>query len=754
MSVSGAIVHPKFPDAVVYESVAAEKPYVQLAALDDDVIDILAQPPKLTIRGQDRRGRVSHRHYTPDYIEFHTSCFSIVEAKREAELEELAANGPDWTKDSSGDWHFLPAKTVALKMGMGFRVFNPDAFSKPYIANLDALSRIPRTPLGTSDQLLIKRAAREVSYRPRTIRELCAAISGIDGELILRAILEGKLFGETRSQLIDPNFLVYKSFEDAPSAKRNLTGTNEGFLSGGAMQRRLDAASKSEVEAAASAQSRYDERRRVGAPLNSTDYRFKARLARAESEGSMRLSAFIPDYRSRGGAGRPIATAVRSAIVTHTGKVLAQGRYTKHSKLYADFVCEANANGLDVPSLETHRRIVTSEFSGERVGFQIGGKRGFHEARARVDGKDVNPRLDIGGLHVHIDGYQADVRSVSDDGVDRGRLMLYPLVDDMSGYVLGLGAKLGSTSTLGVMSAFRDCIDRNGGLPSAIHHDWGPEFINHAIESSTARLGVSLSRRPPSAARFGGKGEMFHEQLSKFLGSLPGSTLPDQKGRAVDASKKSRATAALSIEEIVRSISEWTFEIWNKSVIGSHTRSPEELWQESIRNFPMGIVRQANCMTMLFNTSFPVAAKKADSRGSISLGTQKFTATELCNVLRSGDLPSEYRLDSKNPSILYAWTARGPIELRAQSFHESSGASPGRRLCMFADMLTSKSRAKKHQIERNVSEAQLLRRIQGPKTHPLVEMDDGSLTEESAKQARRDFSRAINANPRTFKLID
>lgn len=754
MSVSGAVVHPKFPDAVVYESVCAEKPYIQLAAISGQIVDILAQPPQLQVLAHDSVGRRSHRKYTPDFIEFDTTCFAFVEAKRQADLEKLAAESPDWAKDSAGNWHYLPAEQIADRFGMAFRVFNPDTLSKPYIANLDVLSRISLAPLNSSEQLLVRRIVREVSIRPRTVRELCAVIAGLTGPLIVRSIIAGKTFGHIDSQLIDPNFVVYASRDDAPFARRALNSTDVSHCQVGEMQKRLDSASKKEIEVATGAQRRYDERRLSGAPLNSTDYRFKAKIEEAQSQGAMRLAAFVPKFRERGGKGRPIASEVRSAIVTHTIQMLTQAGQANQSKLYADFKCVAEAAGFNVPSPETHRRIITSEFSGEREGFLTGGKRGFHSNRPQVDGKDANPRLAIGGLHVHIDGYTADVRAVSDDGVDRGRLIFYPLIDDMSGYVLALGMKLGQGSTPAVMMALRDCIARHGGLPAVIHHDWGSEFINHAVETSAARLGISLSRRPPSAARFGGKGEMFNAQLSTFLGGLPGSTLPDQRGRSVDASKKSRATAALSVEEIIRATIEWIFEIWNRSPIGSQARTPEELWKESIQIFPTGLIPQVDCMTMLFNTSSPLVKRKVDPRKGVSVGTRKFVANELSNMLRSGEQPSEYRLDSMNPAVVYALTRRGPIELRSPNYHSACGATLGQRVCMFDDLLLSKSRANKNQVARNVSEARLLQSLR--KTAGSAQSTHALTTHlvEPTTPARKDFTRAIGATPRTFTIMD
>jgi hypothetical protein len=203
LSVSGSYASAKFPHLTDYESAGCEKPYVLLAILNDEIVDILAQPAALRIVTHDKRGRRKPRKYVADYIEFGKNCFSIVEAKEQWEMEDLARKTSDWQKDNAGNWRFLPGIAIAERYGMGFRVFCPDKFTKVYLSNLQIVARLPGSDLLRDRAPLIAKIRRVLADRPRTILELCRSFNEVTGALIYQAIAKGKLFGLLDHQHLD-----------------------------------------------------------------------------------------------------------------------------------------------------------------------------------------------------------------------------------------------------------------------------------------------------------------------------------------------------------------------------------------------------------------------------------------------------------------------------------------------------------------------------------------------------------------------
>lgn len=68
-NVAGAYASPKFRYLTDYESAGCEKVYVLNAIADRDVVEVLSQPPPITIVTLDKRGRRRRRAYVPDYLE-------------------------------------------------------------------------------------------------------------------------------------------------------------------------------------------------------------------------------------------------------------------------------------------------------------------------------------------------------------------------------------------------------------------------------------------------------------------------------------------------------------------------------------------------------------------------------------------------------------------------------------------------------------------------------------------------------------
>lgn len=705
-SVSGSYVCPRFPYLVDYESAGCEKPFVLSRILDSDVVDLLSQPERITIVRTDGRGAKRPTLYTPDFMEFRLTQIALVEAKPKSDLVALSEQSKDWQYDTV--WRYLPAEAAAARLGLSFYVFCPDELSATFKANLEVIARFEDTELTAKERSALASARRYLQQCPRTILELCERYS-LSARVIYRAIAEGLLFGLVDQQQLEPGFVVYATEDDVQARIGRDEARTACATSLGPIHQRLLRASATELTLARNAQSRFDHRREQGLPLNATDYRDRAAQDRAAAEAAPRLAAFVRRVGDRGSRDRRIDQLVLDRMTSHALQYLKDGAVPNQSKMYADFTLVAEELGFEAPSQETHRRHLLAEIGPERLALISGGRRAFHSEQPPVDGALAVLRPPVGGLWVHIDGVFGDARSKKNQDGNFVRPIFFPMIDDVTGYVLSVGVRFGRPSRLPVLMAHRDCYLRHGFLPAQIIEDWGSEFENLLIPEMRAYFGVGYAHRPVGNPRFGGIGEMFNARLSSYLQELAGGTYFDKKGRSADGNKKSRATAKLSTREIVDRAYHWIFEIWNNHAIGAEKMTPQQRWDDSIKCFPEAVVPVTNDLLASYNTSLPLKASDFTYRDGFRFAGKKYASTELAALIRKGEVPTDPRLDCLNPTIVYALTSSGVIQLRSLGYQHAEGLTRDRLLHEMERTLTARSQSKANQFGFNRAEAKARR---------------------------------------------
>lgn len=706
LSCSGSHAYTRFGHVVEYESTGCENACVLLAEINRNILDLISQPPQLQLTRPDCRGRNRPHAHTPDFLEIRPDAFTILECKPLAQLKN-PKKFPGLTRDESGAWRYPPAEEAARRLGMSYGFFVPEDFPKTFLTNLQIFARITPDDLLVGKHKLLFRLRDELKECPRTIGELCKKFGEITGAFVFQAIKRQKLFGLITRQHFDADFLIFSTDEQMTAHERRLltlAAPNTAPL--GPMHATLLRAARTGMTAARAAEQRFDERRASKSKFNATDYRYRKRLDKSQIEGAPRIAAFVPDYPSRGRLvnGSRLTEAAVQAMRSHWSEFLKEGRPPNLTKQYGNFVEIAEITGQFIPSATTYKRYFHAEVAPEKIAFLQGGKRAFHQARQMVDGANANARLAIAGLHVHIDGVFADVKSKADEEKQYLRPIFFPMVDDATGFVLGRGIKVGKPSTVASLMALRDCYLRHDALPAKIFHDWGSEFWNSILSPALDYFQVSGARRPAGASRFGGLGESFNAQLSAYLQSLAGGMYFDQAGRAADGNKKSCATAALKLAEIIQLADHWMFEIWNNSPIGSNTLSPRELFEASLRIFPEAMVKVTDDALSRYHTSYPLKIKKYDYVRGFRYGGRRFNSEELGACRRRQETLTDPRLDVTDPSIVRAMSGKGLIVLRSLEFQRIQGLGDGARLQHQQDLLSYASRAAGNQLARNRSE--------------------------------------------------
>jgi len=703
VSVCGGYAASKFPYLVEYESAGCEKPYVLLSVLDDQVLELRAQPTALLVTAHDKLGRRLPRHYTPDYLEVRHDRFWLVEAKTEDDLTLLAANSPDWTRGDQG-WRYLPAEAAAANLGLGFKIFCPQEHPRAFLVNAQYFASVSSDDLMAASRGLLARTRRALVKRPLPLSNLCGLLPGLTGGVVFQAIVAGALFGDLNSQHFDADFLVYgtaDAFRRAGRLRPRIACRERGPL-----EARLLSASEKEIAAAMEKSKKYEARRQEKVEMNSTDHRFKLRIVAAEREGAPKLAAFVPNFKGRGSKARRITDVSTRDLVRLAEKYLSEGGLPIHSRMYAHYVAELTGSGGYIVSRETHRTCLSRHLAPERAAFLAGGKRAFHASKPRTGGAEANARLQIAGIRCHLDGVLADLKSRKTDEHPSLRLIIYPMVDDVSGRVLGRGIKIGKGDRQSALMAIRDTYLRCGCLPGTVFTDRGSEFNNQAFEQALGFFGCSYEVRPSGAARMGGMGEMFNAQLSRFLQGFEGGMFFDKAGRSADGSKKSARTAALSVESIISQLDEWIFEVWNKTPIGGNELTPDEIWSSSIQIFPDAVQTVSDSPLARYFTSVPLGARIKDPVHGLRYGSRAFSAANLPLLLASGGAPDSPRIDCENPSIIHLLTNQGPLELHSLDYQRCLGLSQAQLVLEMHRFQTNRARADVNQQSRNLKEAQ------------------------------------------------
>lgn len=702
VNVCGGYAASKFPFLVEYESAGCEKPYILLSVLDEEVLALQSQPTSLVVTVHDKLGRRRPVRYTPDFLEVRENRFWLVEAKTESDLIKLSAKSADWTRDEQG-WRYTPAETAAETLGLGFKIFCPDTYPRAFLVNTQYFASVTNEDLLASSPGVLARAKKALSTRPLPLEVLCQQVPDITGGFVFQAIVAGRLFGDINSQHFDSNFLVHGS---ADSFERTAgLRSNPPYRVPGPLEARLLCASENEISAAMKRSKKYDARREAKVKKNYNERRLASRIKAAELEGAPRLAAFVPNYKGRGGNAPKVPEECVDLVVKSAKEYLLGGGPKIESRIYAHYKAVAQECGAYVVSRETHRRIRSKFLAPERAAFHSGGKRAFHAAKPRTGGEDANARLQIAGMRCHLDGVFADLKSKKTDEHPSLRLIIYPMVDDISGRVLGRGIRVGKGNRQSVLMAIRDTYLRCGCLPGTVFMDRGSEFNNETVEQALGFFGCSYEVRASGAPRMGGMGEMFNAQLSRFLQGFEGGMYLDKAGRSADGSKKSARTATLSIEAIISQLDEWIFEVWNKTPIGGQQRTPDEIWTTSLQMFPEVVQGVADSALARYFTSVPLDVQIKNPVHGLRYGSRAYSAADLAHLIASGRTPTSPRLDCEDPSIVRVLTNSGPLELHSLDYQRCQGLSQAQLVLEMHKLNESRSRADVNQQSRNFKEA-------------------------------------------------
>lgn len=696
-SVSGEFPSKKLGKrfSLQFESVSGERFFTLLNQIDPETLLLLDQPTRLRVRAHDIHGRRSWRKVTPDHLLCRHDVFCFVEVKHLKELKKKAKEYPaDWVKDENGGWHFLPAEEVANAMGFGHRVFVPDEYSKAFQTNALWRWRVWEVgPPRLSPRVLAKLRLR-LGECPLTVRRLCETNGKITGGQLLQAVERGELYGLLDRQIFDDDFLIFGAEEEVIRHRKTIEASLAPKQAVGPMLDRMMRASVSEHEQARKCREKYETDRLNGVPLNATAYRQQKRMREAMKEGAPCIAAFILNLRGRGGKGRPISDVIRESIESAVRKFMKKERGRRTPRRAMKFWEEKYPQYKGQISEETFRKNYHRTNAPEKIALFASGIRGFHQARPRTDGRDMNPRAAIVGLDAHLDGVYGDALAVSELEHEFERPIYYPMIDGVTGYVFGRGVQTNRPSSLAVNMALGDCVARHGFLPSVITRDCGSENRNSTSPQRVVGLDCIFQYRPSAGSRYGGVIEGFNSHFNAYMETLDGGTRYDAAGRSADGNKKGRKHARYTMAEMIRKGDRWIFEVWNKANEKDSPLSREEMTYASLQRFPEAVVKWQDGPLLRYHTGYPLQGKKFSYTRGFRYGGRSFSSVELSTAIRSRKKLTDPRLDSMDPSVVWVCHEGQYIAAFSQEHARVAGMDIGQRVALFYEMANFQKQSK------------------------------------------------------------
>ncbi|GGE81300.1 TnsA endonuclease N-terminal domain-containing protein [Priestia taiwanensis] len=273
----------------------------------------------------------------------------------------------------------------------------------------------------------------------------------------------------------------------------------------------------------------------------------------------------------------------------------------------------------------------------------------------------------------HLDHTELDIElrcSVTDRNL--GRPWATFLVDAFSRRVLATYISYDPPSYRSCMMVLRECVKRYSRFPSTIVVDGGKEFESVYFETLLTRNRCVKFRRPAAKARFGNVIErLFGTTNEMFINNLMGNTQIMKNVRQVVKEINPKNTSIWTLEDFVRVLNKWTYEIYDQTEHTGLGISPHDMYEQSVKTSgAREIVRVAYDET--FKTLTLPTTKKGTAKVLPGYGVKINRIYYWSPVLRNGLIENSQvfvRYDPFNMGIAYAFINNRWIELESEKFN-------------------------------------------------------------------------------------
>lgn len=683
----------KNQSALWLESHTVERLFAYELEFDPDVVAYFTQVPCRAIERYSEQGRRHVGNATADFLVVRQDSVYVVECKTSQRVESLLQRHPeDWRRSVDGVIERPAFTEWASKNGIDYRVWvQPEIFAYK-LANFELLYFAGHVEEIQRSQ---NQALRLLEGGPRTVRDLMTSVPGLTARQIHELLRSSLVFGPIGTQLIDhtDTFLLFRDREQCQMTERSTLSS---------IERRFDSCTDAISSATYRDLCKGRERlsclrsmQRAERPFTRRYRALEKRVASAIAEGRSELEACLTSYHTSGNRIRRLPFDVEQEISCALRR-WEQGQSHDKETAYIELVAACNKKGLTPPSQTTLNRRLKLASATKRA-LSSGGIRNYQKTRASTDPRRRSLSSLAVGLRLHIDSTQVDNRVFPgvEDKLLIDRPIIYVAIDNATSDPDCCEIGFGPARSDAVAALLRTYVRIHGRLPEIIQVDRGTENTSRWLRKFCETYRIFLFVHPTAGSVFNSAAENWIGRINSCLHRLPGSTLPDQRGRSVDGRFKSRRTASLQFSvlgEIVRaSMADL------RHVPGQDGESPAERREALLEATGMAGHLTSVDEEFLFQTSIPVSAKSANLTRGVKLKHSYYSSSELLSAIRSGDI-QEIRYDCDDPTIIRvqttvgrhkAWSSLAPkfahltqldAKFAAYYLHQRQGSIAARRM--------------------------------------------------------------------------
>ncbi|MDO5505777.1 MAG: transposase family protein [Pseudoxanthomonas suwonensis] len=665
---------------VYLESHTVERLYAYRLERDPEVIGYVTQPNLRVVRNTAKGRHISSKTF--DFLVFRQDRIDLVECKASDGFRKAAEKSSGWEFNDS-TWSNQDYDNAAADLGMRFIAFEqPELFGNE-LRNVEFIYSHVETKQTDRDDLIGKLALRELDLGGVSLDELASLVPGFTVATAAKMLANRTAFGLERAVSISDteHFLMF-----ATEVQRDIV---ENAIFAGQLSecRELDVTSPllnaSEAQLL-TAQRRWQrlEEIRQGKQTNTPKMRAVAKRVYALiADGTNPLEACLPRYDMCGNRASRLDPAQRQGIDTVVRR-WEKGHFYDREQAFFELERICKAAGSEAPHQSTLNAAIRKMSSVRRTLIRQGVRK-FQKNKPRADGSKISLRAVAYGHTLIVDSSNFDQRIAKNlltnfpSAVPR----FYIGIDDATGQPMCHAIYFGSARTDALAMLLREHVRRHGFLPRIIQLDRGPENTSKWIKEFAAHYCIELRWPPTGGSRYNGAAENAIGRVNSAVAHKgPGSTLPDQHGRAFDGRLKSRRTARKCFADIVNNFEEHVYEFMPYTR-NSADVSPADV-VEDLKD--KGACDGTPCSfddSFLILTSVEVDVPRTvlASKG-IRLTEGPYAGTALAECLKNNARVTAIRKDCVDPTTIYVTAGEKWFRAHRRDFQAMLTLSPAERL--------------------------------------------------------------------------
>lgn len=656
-NVVGGFYSTKSLDIRSFESHTVERLHLYHLELDPNVVAYRTQARLHNVEGTDSRGHRRTWPITVDMIVLRTDSVTIVECKSRSWLEKEARKPNSKWSCIEGRWTCTSHESWAAGRGLRFEVVARDEMCGVELQNLEFIYAMSRQTTTSRDETIMCHAKHILASGPKTVIELCTHVPGFNnrhtGIMLARRYAHGMLRSQSIS--LEDSFLLFDDAHHASEADRIVFNETAASFRPINISRPILTATKVDVEIGRARLQRIEDMQSGRSPGNDRTRRLERRMLIGVSQGLTKEEALLGGTHRCGNRGAKLDPAQIDAIHSTIRKHWETGAIIDLDELHFELQRECALRETQTPS-KTTLRLAARAVDTKKRALALGGLRAY-QCNKNITPPDRASLPPIAYGHtLHIDSSVLDNRSapnvITQFPAEKARF--YIGVDGATSKPMGHALLFGPARTDGLAILMREYVLRNGFLPSLIIVDRGTENRSKWFRNFCKEAGITWMYAPTAGSSYNGLAENAIGRVnSQVAHKLPGSSKPDQKGRAVDGKFKSRKTAQIAFERIAEEFRTYVFEDMPNTP-NEDNITPNAMAEELQRFGEFAGTPALLDSAYFILTSVPTNTTPKIEGGYIRTGYGKFSSAEFQAGSANARRVSELRMDCIDPSVMYA----------------------------------------------------------------------------------------------------